>query len=387
MYVRFFAGRNGTLYGIHNVSGQLDWVRHQGFSDGSATWANGGTPRVVGTGWMGIPTIIGGSADFMDYHTASNEGVIYATHYSGTLRWYRHTGHETGDNSWANSGNSMDVGTGWNSGLRAAADGGVIYKVQGNDLLWYKHTGYLTGANAWEGPKVIGTGWGKVTWIGASSGGVLYARWEDGTLWYYKHLGYKDGTNAWEPSVRVGEGWSDFRFIAATNDRVLYTVDQDGSVSWYRNDVEGTRSWQIKKGIGSGFAAPLPTPDFLIDGTTYFIKAKSNGKYLCRDAQTYIANRDSASTWEKFTLIRYGADWRLVDYKGDSMGYSTDFEIDNPAGLWPASGNLQWELEHVSGNDYALKQSHRYITAEPSGVLFVDREERQDWETFTFIKA
>jgi hypothetical protein len=100
-------------------AGDLRWFRHEGRSDGTAQWANGGTPKQVGTGWTGIT-----------HAFAADDGVIYAVGNAGDLRWFRHEGRSDGTAQWANGGTPKQVGTGWTGITHAfAADDGVIYAI------------------------------------------------------------------------------------------------------------------------------------------------------------------------------------------------------------------------------------------------------------------
>jgi hypothetical protein len=64
-------------------SGDLQWYRHRGFSDGSSSWDG---PHGVGTGWQNFKDVFGVS-----------DGVIYAIKPDGTVLWYRHEAWQTGD--------------------------------------------------------------------------------------------------------------------------------------------------------------------------------------------------------------------------------------------------------------------------------------------------
>lgn len=41
----------GVIYAINRDTKELLWYRHDGRANGSATWANNGRARRVGTGW------------------------------------------------------------------------------------------------------------------------------------------------------------------------------------------------------------------------------------------------------------------------------------------------------------------------------------------------
>ncbi len=132
----------------------------------------------------------------------------------------------------------------------------------------------------------------------------------------------------------------------------------------------------------------------------YTIKARSNGKYVCRDVSNvaYAANRDVASTWERFHLHKRDDQWAIQDWKGawwarSSHSLNTQ-PVPNPRWsyfmAWHQegidSGTTRWDIEHVGGDDYAFR-ALQYVTAEPSGIMNADRNERSTWETFTLTRV
>ena len=93
----------GFIYGIR-YDGALQWYRHLGFNDGSATWTAGNGGLNVGTGWDDFTNVdIGGDG---------SQGLMYSWHADGTMRWYSHDGWWNGASTWkANSGRT--IGGGW----------------------------------------------------------------------------------------------------------------------------------------------------------------------------------------------------------------------------------------------------------------------------------
>ena len=153
--------------------------------------------------------------------------IIYAIRADGTLDWFRHDGADTGTPSWANGGQPTTVGSGWVGGQQRVFSGcnGVIYLVADDGALsWYKHKGYLDGSFDWEGPNKVGTGWSKFHDVFSIGGGIIYAIDQDGTLWWYKHKGYQTGTADWEEQRKVGSGWNAPGFTIVTNRVYLKTA-------------------------------------------------------------------------------------------------------------------------------------------------------------------
>jgi Tachylectin len=146
--------------------------------------------------------------------------IVYAIRLDGTLEWYRHDGVSDGTSSWANGGLPKTVGSGWVAGHQRVFSGcnGIIYLI-GDDgaLSWYKHKGYLDGTFDWEGPSKVGDGWNNFHNVFSIGGGIIYAVDQDGTLWWYKHKGYQNGTTDWEDRKKVGDGWNANGFSIVCN--------------------------------------------------------------------------------------------------------------------------------------------------------------------------
>src|SRR6266850_1828942 len=95
--------------------------------------------------------------------TKSMRGAIYAVADNGDLLWYRHEGHSDGTPEWANGGHGKTVGNGWNFKRVFSGGDGIVYAVTDNgDLLWYHYEegadGTLEWANGGQG-KTVGNGW------------------------------------------------------------------------------------------------------------------------------------------------------------------------------------------------------------------------------------
>jgi M6 family metalloprotease-like protein len=158
-------GGEGVLYAIKR-DGSLVWYRHLARSIGQSSWANSGTQRVLVTGsgpgsaWSAFKQVAGGG-----------EGVLYAIKQDGSLAWYKHEGWREGTSSWANGGTQRVLVTGsgpgsaWSAFKQVVSGGeGVLYAIkQDGSLVWYKHEGWRQGTNTWANggtQRVLVTGSG-----------------------------------------------------------------------------------------------------------------------------------------------------------------------------------------------------------------------------------
>jgi hypothetical protein len=91
-----------ALYGI-TPEGQLQWYRHEGWTDGANRWTAGAGGNNVGGGWNIYSTVFSGGG-----------GVIYGITPEGQLQWYRHDGWTDGTNRWTAGAGGNNVGGGWN---------------------------------------------------------------------------------------------------------------------------------------------------------------------------------------------------------------------------------------------------------------------------------
>jgi len=152
--------------------------------------------------------------------SSGRSSIVYAIRADGTLDWFRHDGASDGTSSWANGGQPITVGNGWVAGQQRVFSGcnGVIYLIGDDGILnWYKHKGSLNGTFDWEGPNKVGSGWNKFHNVFSIGRGIIYAIDHDGTLWWYKHNGYNSGTFDWEDRKRVSEGWNANGFSVICN--------------------------------------------------------------------------------------------------------------------------------------------------------------------------
>jgi hypothetical protein len=161
--------------------------------------------RDFATGWTHINTSYW-HRSIVRILMTSNRNFIYAVMPNGKLRWWKHTGYQTGANTWE-GGN--DLGEGWNEAKHVFSMGnGIIYAVLPNGKLrWWKHTGYQTGANTWEGGNQFGEGWNEAKHVFSMGNGIIYAVLPNGKLIWWKHTGYQTGADTWEGGNQFGEGW------------------------------------------------------------------------------------------------------------------------------------------------------------------------------------
>ena len=200
-YKKVFTGGRGVIYGI-NADNQLVWHKHLGQVAGTPDWAPG-SGTVVGPNWSFNQI----------FATTNGDGIIYAVSPStGRLHWYKHTGFNTGANTWAPGTGNAVGGPGWDglSRLMAGPDG-VIYGVNSdNNLVWFRHTGYATGTGYWASNTgaVVGWSWTASTMFTGSQGRI-YTIGADLNLNWYRHAGYLDGTVNWVDNYArlVGTWW------------------------------------------------------------------------------------------------------------------------------------------------------------------------------------
>jgi Tachylectin len=146
--------------------------------------------------------------------------VIYTVKADGTLWWYRHEKPVTGEAIWTNGGAGKKVGQGWVEGYQRVFSGGsgVIYLIKDDGtLLWYKHLGHESGEFEWEGGHSVYSGLNVMVKVFSIGGGVIYGIDLIGDLWWYKHIDYLTGGNNWAERKQVGNGWNDNGLSVAMN--------------------------------------------------------------------------------------------------------------------------------------------------------------------------
>jgi len=237
------------IYGI-SENGDLNWYFHQGARthQGAALWANRGQPVKVGNGWNEGRMVFKG-----DSH--GNDGVIYRVDSRGDLYWYDHVGQATGTAEWREG---RKVGNGWQGARLGFAGGnGVVYLIdQKGDLYWYRHLGYRSGTAEWAnggtGAKV-GVGWGGARLAFAGGNGVIYMIDRQGDLYWYRHTGHTDGTFRWANNatgIKVGNGWNEAAVAFSGGDGLIYALKRDDNLYWY--DHTGFQTGAATWGAGTG---------------------------------------------------------------------------------------------------------------------------------------
>jgi hypothetical protein len=151
-WMHFGAGY-GVVYGIvvsdesgDFTVGDLYWNRLDGYLNGQGPFS---TPERIGNGWNSLSPVFSGS-----------EGVVYGVRPSGVLRWYHHTGWETGANTW-DEPRDLITNIDWRQFERIVPGGeGVIYGVLPSGAMQcYRHLDWRTGGDRLEGPHLVGNSW------------------------------------------------------------------------------------------------------------------------------------------------------------------------------------------------------------------------------------
>lgn len=143
------SGGQGVIYAVDS-SGNLHWYRNLG--TGSPTWAsNSGT--VIGSGWNAPPKIVAGGS-----------GIIYTVDASGAMWWYLDQDPLGGSASWANGGAGKQIGSGWSgfTGIGSVGGGVLFARNTTGRVDWYRDADPLGGSASWanSGTGVSeGTGW------------------------------------------------------------------------------------------------------------------------------------------------------------------------------------------------------------------------------------
>ncbi|MFE7718906.1 hypothetical protein ACFU44_07660 [Nocardia rhizosphaerihabitans] len=160
----FCGGSQGIIYAI-TPDGDMHWYSHDGFKDGTATWTAGDGGRLVGSGWNAYARVFAGGQ--RSVAGESNGLVIYGITPDGELDWYRHEGWTDGSPVWTGGDGGRRVGSGWNAYSRVFGSydaDGQIYGIKGPsgfELDWYRHDGWRNGEPTWtagDGGRRAGRG-------------------------------------------------------------------------------------------------------------------------------------------------------------------------------------------------------------------------------------
>ncbi|MFD6394589.1 tachylectin-related carbohydrate-binding protein [Nocardia sp. NPDC060259] len=174
----FWGGAQGIIYAI-TPDGDMHWYSHDGFKDGTATWTAGDGGRLVGSGWNTYAQVFAGGRRTVAGE--SNGFVIYGITPEGELDWYRHEGWTDGSPTWTGGDGGRRVGSGWNTYPRVFSVGrGIIYGITADgEMDWFRHDGWTNGSPTWtggDGGRRVGSGWNAYSRVFGSydAGGQIY---------------------------------------------------------------------------------------------------------------------------------------------------------------------------------------------------------------------
>ena len=144
-----FSGGDGVIYAI-DYDGNLFYYRDLA-RNGTAAWANGGSPRLIGTQWGDFRQVFGGG-----------DGIIYAVTPRGALLYYRDEARD-GTDRWAFGGVGQEVGQGWDGFFTAFPGGdGIVYALTTTGTMFYYRDEARDGTSRWSfggAGQIVGHGW------------------------------------------------------------------------------------------------------------------------------------------------------------------------------------------------------------------------------------
>ena len=239
--------RVAPIYAI-KANGDLLWNRHDGHADGSFRWASGNSKQ-VGSGWNVLHAFSGG------------DGIIYAILDNGDLMWNRHDGRDNGTFSWALP-EGKRVGIGWHGAAHVFGghENVIYYTNYSGHVIWNRHEGRNDGTFRWalaEGKNVASARLKQVFWrakhvFAGGAPGIIYAIMEDGDLLWFRHDGWWDGSERWasEEGKKVGHGWNVREVFALRNTSYVYSVMANGELLWniHAGWDDGTFRWALATG-------------------------------------------------------------------------------------------------------------------------------------------
>jgi hypothetical protein len=231
-------GGRSELYAAGN-DGRVTWRKHWRALGPQPTELQLTGPRRAAKGFERFATVI----------AAIGSPVVYAMEPNGDLFWLRHDGYRDGSDQWRVSPRIGNGWTSFTHIF--AGENGVIYGLKPNgELWWHRHLGHEDGTDSWDTAVVVGRGWSIFQNLFAGSGGLIYGVKADGTLWWHRHLGHQTGLFAWEEPVsrEVGSGWQGVRVLSVGRG-VLYVVKPNGELNWFRHHGHETGVFNWAGGV------------------------------------------------------------------------------------------------------------------------------------------
>ena len=241
-FIQLVPAGSGVIYAIQ-ADGTLYWYRNTGWETGSSAWANGGTGLQIGTGWH----------QFVQVISAGDGQTLYAFDASGNCHWYQYqlSNWNTGAGTWTGGGAGPVIGGGFQVYpriLQGGWNGAMFCMDNSGSLWWYQYTAGngQGGSSAWANsgePVKIGSGFQMLKRAWTEPNGVIYGATQPGELVWYRYLGSGSWANN-GTAVQIGTGWGeDFQKTSfAMGSGVIYaltlTKDQlngtDATLSWFQ---------------------------------------------------------------------------------------------------------------------------------------------------------
>jgi len=219
-FIFVVGGGNGIIYGVR-TDGSLVWYRHVGWMTATNEWATG-SGRIIGTGFNQFVNVFGGL-----------DGSIYCLRANGTLLRFRYicTNLDTGDGSWANGGNGVQIGTGFAKYPRMAGFNGYFYGITASGDVYSYRFNPVTGT--WiDASGTLLSGFNTKTYqMIADDAGVVYTV-RYGAITWRKHNG---STWTTESGYQIGTGFTELMYVGliAAGQGALYGVKPSAStMAW-----------------------------------------------------------------------------------------------------------------------------------------------------------
>ena len=257
---------------------------------------------------------------------------------------------------------------------------GQAHPGPGGKLHWYRHLGLDNGAFRWQGPKTVGTGWGRAPHVFSGGGGIIYAvdayvepsvpelgssgRASGGDLYWYRHVGRADGSFRWEGPKLVNRGWGGYKQVFSGGDGIIYAIEPTrteaesltiegrahprigGRLLWWRHvgHADGSFRWEGPKTVGTGWG------EFKHvfsggDGIIYAVEPAVDPTNLVFDKPTagsggrllwyrHVGREDGSFHWEGAKTV--GTGWGKLEhvFAGDGVIYAIDPVVEATAPMF-----------------------------------------------------